>query len=82
MHASESTYKQGEGLLVLGNLLFGQRIGLYAEYKGTRQPKRPKYPGSLPRKEGAFKVNRFVQIGEEGGGGNKSESKFRVFVPW
>lgn len=33
MDASESTHKQGEGLLVLGDLLFGQRIGLYADAK-------------------------------------------------
>jgi hypothetical protein len=33
MDALESTHKQGEGLLVLGDLLFGQRIGLYADTK-------------------------------------------------
>ena len=33
MHASRSTHKQGECLLVLGDLLFGQRIGLYAGAK-------------------------------------------------
>jgi hypothetical protein len=33
MNASERTHKQGEGLLVLGDLLFGQRIGLYANAK-------------------------------------------------
>lgn len=54
MHASESTHKQGEGLLVLGNLVFGQRIGLYANAK-VFVSEGGQIPGSLaPQSGGMF----------------------------
>lgn len=51
IHASEGTHKQGEGLLVLGDLLFGQRIGLYAGAK-VLSVKNPKRQDRCPAKRG------------------------------
>ena len=45
---TNGTYKQGEGLLVLGNLLFGQRVGL--EVKSSAHLRRT--PVDLPRTAG------------------------------
>lgn len=69
MHASRSTHKQGEGLLVLGNLLFGQRIGLYAGAK-VLSVKQSQMPESLPRKAGLFESNKLEQSRRGGQSGS------------
>lgn len=60
MDASRSTHKQGEGLLVLGDLLFGQRIGLHAGTK-VLSVKQSQMPESLPRKAGLFESHKVEQ---------------------
>lgn len=77
MHASRSTHKQGECLLVLGDLLFGQRIGLYAGAK-LLSVKQSQMPGSLPRKAGLFESNKFEQSRR----GGTAEAIVGMVVPW
>lgn len=77
MDASRSTHKQGEGLLILGDLLFGQRIGLYAGTK-VLSVKQSQMPESLPRKAGLFESNKLEQSRR----GGKAEAILGILVPW
>lgn len=73
MHASRSTHKQGKGLLVLGDLLFGQRIGLYAGAK-VLSVKQSRMPESLPRKAGLFESNKTRAEQERGEAQSRNNS--------
>lgn len=79
MDALKSTHKQGEGLLVLGDLLFGKRIGLYADAKILVSQQVPNTRIAAPLC-GDDRVRH--SLADKGEGASKRHRGKGVVVPW